>query len=167
MKTPEWKIIRHLPKHLNKGAVERAVHSFVKDTAKYSPGVEPTGFFNSTIQDIAKACVLTHDGVGGDFWAAIGDDGEIYAYALASIVMAIDNRPTYWVTQGWIHTNYRHEYLKKGWKELEKHARANLCRHLINVTDRHAGAYLRMLGKDWHRYTTILKKDLEEENGNK
>jgi len=160
MQTPQWELVRKLPSHLNKGAIEKAVHKFVNDTADYGTGIDAKGFFNQTIQTIAKACILTHDGTGGDFWAAIGEDGEVYAYALGSIVIDIDHRLTYWVTQGWIHPTYRHKYLKEGWKKLEKHARANLCCHIINITDRHSGAYLRLLGKEWHQYATILKKDL-------
>jgi len=49
-----------------------------------------------------------------------------------------------------------------GWERLEEHARKNLCKHIINVTDRHAKAYLKFLGNDWHIYATLLKKDLEE-----
>lgn len=160
MQKPLWKLIRQLPKHLNKEAVDRAVHHFVDDTAKYGQGINPIGLFNSTIQSIARACVLTHDGTGGDFWAAIGDDGEVYAYALASIVIDVDNQLTYWVTQGWVSKEYRHGNLKEGWRQLEEHARNNLCRHIVNVTDRHVGAYLRLLGPEWHIYTTQLKKDL-------
>lgn len=162
MKIPEWKLIRTLPKHLSSNSVERAVQAFVDDTKEYGQGIHPVGLFNSTIQSIARACILTHDGTGGDFWAAIGDDGEIYAYSLAKIVIDIDNRLTYWVTQGWIHPEYRHNYLKMGWKALEAHARQNLCKHIVNVTDRHAKAYLRFLGEDWHTYATLLKKDLED-----
>lgn len=160
MQTPEWKLIRHLPKHLNNKAIEKAVQTFITDTTQYGQGINPIGMFNSTIQSIAQACVLTHDGTGGDFWAAIGDDGEVYAYSLAKILIDIDNTPTYWVTQGWISKQYRHHYLKMGWKALEAHARANLCKHMINVTDRHAKAYLRFLGDEWHTYATLLKKDL-------
>jgi len=162
MRTPQWKLIRNLPPHLKKGAVEKAVNRFIDDIKRHGQGIDPTGLFNSTLQSIAQACILTHDGSGGDFWAAIGDDGEMYAYSLAKIVIDIDNRVTYWVTQGWIHPDYRHKYLKSGWKDLEQHARRNMCKHIINVTDRHAKAYLKLLGDKWHTYATLLKKDLEE-----
>ncbi len=157
---PPWKLIRSLPQHLNNGAVDRAVQSFVEDTEKYGQGINKIGLFNSTMQAVANACVLRHDGTGGDFWASIGDDGEIYAYALGKIVIDIDNRLTYWVTQGWIHPSIRHGNLKRGWGEIEKYARANLCHHLVNITDRNPRAYLRFLGPEWHTYSTILKKDL-------
>jgi len=159
MNTPEWKLYRHLPLHLKKNAVELAIRQFILD-ARLDEKSDYQGLVNRTLLSIVKACVLTHDGSGGDFWAAIGDDGNIYAYALASIVIDVDNSPTYWVTQGWIHPNYRHKYLKEGWNKLEKHARSNLCHHIINVTNRHSGAYLRLLGKEWHPYATLLKKDL-------
>ena len=160
METPKWKLIRNLPIHLNNKAIEKAVHAFVTDTAEYGQGIDATGLFNSTIQAIAQACILTHDGRGGDFWAAIGDDGEIYAYSLAKIVIDIDQRPTYWVTQGWIHPQYRHHHLKMGWVALENYARTNLCKHIVNVTDRNPKVYLRFLGEKWHTYATLLKKDL-------
>jgi len=162
IKTPKWMLIRNLPKHLNKGAIESAVSAFIKDIKKHGQGIDNVGLFNSTMQGIAQACVLRHDGSGGDFWAAIGEDGWVYAYSLAKIVIDVDNRVTYWVTQGWIHPLYRHQYLLEGWKALEAHARKNLCKHMINVTDRHPGAYLKLLGKEWHTYATLLKKDLED-----
>jgi len=161
MEKPLWKLTRFLPKHLNRAAIENAVSQFVMETQKYCPGIDPKGFYNQTISKIAAACIQTHDGSGGDFWAAIGDDGDVYAYALAHIVIDIDNRPTYWVTQGWVHSQYRDGInLKRGWEKLEEYARVNVCSHIINVTDRHAGAYLRVLGKEWHPYATLLKKDL-------
>jgi len=122
------------------------------------------------MQSIANACILHHDGTGGDFWASVGEDGEIYGYALGKVVIDIDNRLTYWVTQGWIDPSIRHGgNLKRGWEDIEKHARANMCCHIINVTDRNSRAYLRLLGPEWHTYSTLLKKDLinigEEKNG--
>jgi len=114
--------------------------------------------FNQTLAAIYNA--TDPKGFGGEFWGAIGEDGELYGYAIASMLLDVDCRLTYWISQGWVSKPYRTgEWIRKGWRTLEQHARTNGCYHIINITNRNARAYLRLLGKGWHHYATMLKKD--------
>lgn len=157
MLKPQLTLWKQLPPNLNKGAIERAVNHFIEDSEAYKTA-NKVGFYNQTINTFV-ASLLHKNPI--DIWMAIGEDGEIYGYSIGQVIIDIDQRPTYWVTQGWIHKNYRDgQNLLEGWTKLEEHARINLCNHLVNVTNRHAGAYLRKLGEGWHEYATLLKKDL-------
>jgi len=155
---PVLTLYKQVPPKLNKDAIERAICEFIKDSRAYETA-DPKGFYNQTINTFVQSLIHKQP---IDIWMAIGEDGEIYGYSIAQIIIDIDQRPTYWVTQGWIHKDYRDgQNLLEGWNKLEEHARINLCSHLVNVTNRHAGAYLRKLGDGWHEYATLLKKDLK------
>ena len=153
--TLEFKLYKKLPKHLKNNEVERAIHTFIKESKSYKTA-NAVGFFNQTLASIYNAL---HG--AGDFWAAIGKDGKIYGYAIASLLLDIDAELTYWISQGWVSKECRDgEWIRRGWGILEKYARDNNCSHIINVTNRNPRVYIRLLGVGWHEYATILKKDL-------
>lgn len=135
--------------------MERAVHEFIEESDVHA---DKEGFFNQTIQSIAEAIIFKIP--GHDFWMA-EREGEVVGYALARIVKDIDNRLCYWVGQGWVHKDFRNgKDIRESWKKLEIHAKKNMCSHIINVTNRKPKVYLRLLGSDWHEYSTLLKKNL-------
>lgn len=153
-KKPSLRLTKELP-ILNPKAVERAVSNFIIEAQVNS---DPEGFFQQTIQSIAEAVFLKVP--GHDFWMA-ERDGEVVGYALARFVKDIDNKLCYWVSQGWVHKDFRNgKHIRESWKKLEAHAKKYMCSHIVNVTNRNPQVYLRLLGEDWEEYATILKKDL-------
>lgn len=154
----EFKIITELPTHLNIGAVERAVKSFVKDSHTEDTYADPTGLYNQTLESIAQAVLFKMD--GRQFWMA-EYEGEVYAYALAHISKDVDNQLCYWITQAWVHPNVRTHKIVKLWKDqLVNEGKRMMCRHIVIPSSRSTKAYLRFLGKGWHKYVELLKVDL-------
>lgn len=143
-----------LPSNLKPGAIERAVKEFLKEVDIYG---EQVGFFNQTIGAIHAAIYQSN----GDFWLAVGEDGEVDAYVLGNVMREVDNRLTYWLSQAWAHPRRRQNgWTKACWQQLRQKAKDYLCKHIVVVSGRGEEAYCRWLGKGWHHYASLLKEDI-------
>lgn len=153
--TPNFRRVDTIPESLQ-GSIQMAVTDFLR-TSHIPKGVDQKGLYQQTLGSISQATFLRQ---GGDFWIATLD-GKLCAYLLARIVVDIDNRLTYWVSQAWVHKDWRRSpEVKLGWQKIRERAKNCLCSHIVIVSSRSTKAYLRWLGKDWTTYATLLKEDL-------
>lgn len=153
MDTSSLELVRgELPK-LNEKAIERAVSSFVSSVDVHGDLV---GFYNQTIKSIYHAI---YNG-NGEFWLA-HEAGEVLGYVMARIAVDVDDQLCYWLSQAWLHPNYRgKKEVKNWWQKIRSHAKQRLCKHIMVISARNNEAYCRWLGKGWHEYATILKEDI-------
>lgn len=143
---PEWAVAQ----------VEAAVKDFIASSHPCE-GVDPTGFYNQTLESIANCTYL---GNGGDFWLGVDSKG-VYGYAICRVVKDVDNRLVYWCSQSWMRKDIRGlDYYKFGMNKIKERAKSLFCAHIVIVSSRNAKAYLRFLGKNWHEYATLLKEDI-------
>jgi hypothetical protein len=148
--------IKVLPQLSNK-AIERAVEQFIEDSRVEN--VDKIGMYNQTIESIAQATIFATNNVN-QFWLA--DDGQdVLAYALAHVSKDIDNQLTYTISQAWVCPNLRTKKIVKVWfQQLQDEAARLMCKHIMLPASRHVKPYLRFLGKGYHVYATLIKKDL-------
>lgn len=156
------KIIKELPKSLKPKAIERAVEQFVFESHCED---DQTGLYNQTLETIAQATFLSQTGAS-QFWLVEDEAGEVAGYAIGSISKDVDNRLCYFLSQAWIAPAYRDGTLYMDClKQIEAYARHHFCKHMIILSSREEKPYLRFLNRmdrGWHRYVTLLKKNLEE-----
>lgn len=152
---PDFQLTTEIPPSLHKGAIERAVTEFVKET-----GVDahPVGFYNQSLQRIARATIFK---MPGEFFWLMHAYGEVSAYALATIQNDIDGRLCYWVSQTWVSPEWRHDpVVKKGYERMKQHAENSFCNHFVIVTSREPKAFCKFLGPKMRPYATIIKQEL-------
>ncbi len=143
-----------LPPTLNHRAIDRAVLEFIKETDVHG---DPMGFFIQTIGSIHAAIYQN----SGDFWLAVGEDGEVDSYVLGHVTKEIDNQLTYWLAQAWVNPRKRGStWVKGNWQKVREKAKAYLCKHIVVVSARGTDAYCRFLGKGYHEYARLLKEDI-------
>jgi len=154
---PEFQRTTEIPPSLHKGAIERAVHAFVVETVT-DEETDPDGFYNQTIQRIAAAVIFKQP--GQEFWL-MHAYGEVSAYALATVQIAIDGRLCYWVAQTWVSPEWRGDpIVKKGFEKMKAYATDIFCAHFVIVTTRDTEAFCRFLGPKMRPYATIIKQEL-------
>lgn len=94
-------------------------------------------------------------------WLDTNADGKVSGYVLTHLSKDVDNKLCYYMTQAWLHPQFRHtSYAKEAISLLKQHAKSLWCKHIIVVSSRNTKAYLRFLGSKWHVYTTLLKEDI-------
>lgn len=148
--------VKALPDTLNPKAIERAVTAFIEQSN--AGHVDKDGYFNQIIENIAS--VLIFQTPGRFFWIA-EEDGEVAAWALTHISKDVDNKLCYWQTDAWVHPKWRGKKVVKQWNALlEEDAKASFCKHILIPSSRGTESYCRFLGKGWHPYVVLLKKDL-------
>jgi hypothetical protein len=152
----ELRRIKELPK-LSHLAIERAVESFIKDSRVKN--VDQVGMFNQTLESIAQATMFSSNNAQ-HFWLA--DNGsDVMAYAIAHITKDIDNRLTYIISQAWVAKELRGKKIVKIWfNQIQEEAKRNLCKHVMFPASRDVKAYLRYLGRDYHTYATLIKREI-------
>ena len=151
---PKIQIINQIPKDLKPRAIERAVMSFVWDS--HVKG-DPLGVFRQTLETIANSTFLNG---AGNVWMAT-NEGEVVVYIIARTVKEIDNKLTYWVSQAWVHKDFRGKpIVKEWWANLKDYAKKHFCEHLVIVSSRNPKAYTRWFGTDMKEYATLMMEDL-------
>ena len=154
----EFRKIFKFPQHLNKGAIERAVEAFVNDSHTLETGAEPQGLYNQTLESMAGILMFNQD--GRQLWMA-DHEGEVFSYAMAHVSKDVDNKLCYWITQAWVSPKCRRHPVVKAWYEqLRAEAKKLFCKHIILPSSRNEKAYIRFLGKKYHKYVTLLKEDI-------
>ena len=150
--------VKEIPATLNPKAIERAVEAFVSQSHSDRVPMDLNGLFNQILENIA-AVLLFHI-PGRNVWIA-EEDGEVIAFALTHVAKDVDNKMCYWMTDSWVAPHWRFKKEVKQWfKQLEDDGVASLCKHLIIPASREPRAYCRFLGKGWHPYVVLLKKDI-------
>lgn len=135
--------------------IDIAVASFVKES-HLDPSIDPVGFYNMTIDVIAKA-VLFGD-KSKDFWVCYDDNGVI-SYSLCNYTIDIDNTLCYQVAQAWVRKDFRgRPIVKDWWKQIRQHAIDTFCKHIVVPSSRGSKVYERFLG--FKPYMVVLKEDL-------
>lgn len=148
--------VKEIPPSLNPKAIERAVAAFVDQSN--AENVDKDGYYNQLIENIASVLIFKTPSVS--FWLA-EEDGEVVAWALTHISKDVDNKLCYWQSDAWVAPQYRGRKLVKQWNALlEEDAKASFCKHILIPSSRGDKAYCRFLGKGWHTYAVLLKKDL-------
>lgn len=148
--------VKELPK-LCPYAIEEAVSRFIEDSK--IQGVDKDGMFNQTIESIAHATMFATNDTN-HFWLAHNGQ-DVLAYVLAHISKDIDNKLTYTISQGWVAPQLRgKKIVKLWWEKIRAEAKQRMCKHIMFPASRHPKAYLRFLGKGYHKYATLLKEDL-------
>ncbi len=154
----EFKKITRLPEGLKPWAIETAVRAFVDDSHSAGTGADADGLYNQTLESIAQCVLFNQD--GRQFWMA-EHEGEVMAYAMCHVSKDVDNSLCYWMTQAWVNPKARgHKIVKTWYGQLTAEAKRLMCRHIIIPSSRNTEAYLRFLGKGWHKYVTLLKEDI-------
>lgn len=152
---PVFELVKGIPKWAVP-QIELAVKDFIA-TSHLPKGVDAQGFYQQTLGAIANATML---GGSGDFWLGT-IDGKVWAYCLSRVVCDIDNKLTYWVSQAWVHQDWRRTpFVKEAWGTVRERAKNCFCSHFIVVSSRSTKAYLRWLGANWNVYATLLKEDI-------
>lgn len=148
--------VKEIPSTLNPKAIDRAVAAFIEQS--HADNVDKDGYYNQIIENIAA--VILFQTPGRYFWLA-EDGGEVVAWALTHISKDVDNVLCYWQTDAWVDPKWRRKPEVKQWKQLlEDHAKESFCKHILIPSSRGSKAYCRFLGKGWHPYVVLLKKDL-------
>lgn len=154
----EFKVIKSMPKGMKSKAIEKAVRAFVKDSHTKESGANPEGLYQQTLESIAQAVMFGVD--GKQFWMA-EHEGEVMAYAMCHVSKDIDNSLCYWMTQAWVNPKARgHKIVKIWFNQLRDEGKRLMCKHIVIPSSRGTEAYLRFLGKGWHKYVTLLKEDI-------
>lgn len=139
-------------------AIEDAVGAFVLDSHALDVPMDPDGLFNQLVENVAAVIIFKTP--GRYCWIA-EDDGEVVGWALTHVAKDVDNSLCYWMTDAYVAPKWRGKPEVKEWfKALEADATANFCKHVIIPSSRNTEAYCRFLGKGWHPYVVLLKKDL-------
>lgn len=150
--------VKEVPATLNPKAIERAVDAFVKQSRADEVPIDLDGLYNQIIENIA-ATLLFHT-PGRNVWIA-EENGEVIAWALTHVAKDVDNNLCYWMTDSWVAPHWRFKPEVKQWfRQMEDDGKASFCRHLIIPSSREPKAYCRFLGKGWHPYVVLLKKDI-------
>lgn len=151
--------LNELPKTLNKGAVDRALDSFIHDSHMLSEGVNEQGA-RQGLCDAVAASVIFKNSPDSFVWLA-EEGGEVAAFALSHIRPGVDNAPCYWMTHAWVAKPHRFKpYVKDWFRGMKEDAKALNCAHILIPSSRGSRAYCRFLGGGFHEYLTILKEDI-------
>lgn len=152
----QFRKVKDLPSELKTGAIEKAVFEFIAETPLKA---DPNGLFKQTIRTIASATFL---GGQNDFWLAWNEEGDVLGYLIGQTVVDVDDSLTYWITQAWVSPRLRSSgAVKDAFRLVCEDAKSRFCRHIVVVSGRkNDAAYCRFLGNGWHKYATLLKKDI-------
>ncbi len=151
--------LKELPPSLNKGAVDRALESFIRDSHVLTDGVDAVGVLQQ-LRDNVAASILFKNSPESFVWAA-EENGEVAAWAMTQKRLGIDNTQCYWMTNAWVAKHHRRQpYVKDWFQALKDDAKAQGCAHILIPSSRNSKAYCRFLGGGFHEYLTILKEDI-------
>jgi predicted N-acetyltransferase YhbS len=151
----QFKQINKLPKKSIQKSIEEAVVSFVKDSRVEN--VDDKGFYQQTLNVIADSII--NNGTR-QFWLAT-HESEVITYVLTHVSIDVDNTKCFWITQAWVNPKARGHKIIKIWRDkLFEEAKKLGCKHVLVPSSRGEKAYCRFLGEGWHKYVTLLKKDL-------
>lgn len=155
---PPFRKINDIPSTLKPKAIENAVDAFIRESHSTDVPLDANGLYTQLIENIAGIVVFKIP--SRYFWMA-EEDGEVIAFALTHVAKDVDNSLCYWQTVAWVHPRWRGKPVVKEWnRQLEEDAKANFCKHILIPSSRNTEAYCRFLGKGWHPYLVLLKKDL-------
>jgi hypothetical protein len=154
----EFKVVREmLNKKLIK-SVEKSVSKFVKESNPDNTPCNEDGYKAQTLLSIAQS-ILGND-QHHQFWLAEYHN-EVLAYSLCHVSLDVDNTLCFWITQTFVNPKVRRHPIIKMWRQqLYDEALRLGCKHIIIPSSRNNDAYIRWLGKGWHPYVTLLKKDI-------
>jgi len=153
-------IITTVPISLNPGAIERAVSQFVEDTSTPKIPLDKDGLFNQLLGYI-HGIIMLRNTPHAQVWLKEDEDGEVGALALSNFTTHVDNKLSLWLSMAWVRRTHRFTSKPKEWfKQMEDFGRASGAKHLLIPSVRGSKGYLRFVGKDWHQYEVILKRDI-------
>jgi len=153
-------IITTVPITLNPGAIERAIAHFVADTSNPKIPLNKDGLYNQLVSYI-YSCIVAKNNPNNNVWIKEDDDHEIGALALTNFTIHVDNQLCLWLSAAWVRKQHRFTSKPKEWfHQLEAFGKTSGAKHLLIPSIRGSKGYLRFVGKDWHQYEVILKKDL-------
>lgn len=151
-----FRVVKEIPQGLTP-LIEGAVKGFMNDSNLDIEQIDPSGFYNATLESIANSTYLNG---GGEFWLGNTDD-ELFIYILAGVATDIDGRLAYHVYQAWVREDYRGKQIVKNWWEaVRARAKQLMCKHLIVHSSRGYKAYERFLGHGMKHYACLLKESL-------
>lgn len=151
----EFKKLTKFPKKPIQIAIEQAVKQFIKDSRIEK--VNEEGFYNQTLAVIVESI---NNPESRQFWLVIHDN-KVLTYVLSHVSIDVDNSKCFWITQAWVSPEARGHKIIKIWRDkLYTEAKKLGCKHILVPSSRGEKAYCRFLGDGWHKYVTLLKKDL-------
>jgi GNAT superfamily N-acetyltransferase len=154
----EYKKITTLPNKEVIKSIESCVRRFVTESNPDNTPCDEQGYYDQTLKSIAETilCGSEHH----QFWLAEYDN-EVLAYSICHVSLDVDNTYCYWITQTFVNPKVRRNKIIKIWRQqLYDEAKKLGCKHIIIPSSRNDKAYCRWLGEGWHRYVTLLKKDI-------
>lgn len=155
-----FQIATSVPVELKPGAIERAVEQFVEDTSDPKIPLDKVGLYYQMVSFIG-GCLVTRNIQNAQVWLKCDGDGEVGAFALSNFDIHVDNKLTLWLSAAWVRKGHRFTPKPKEWfRQLEAFGKASGAKHLLIPSVRGSKGYLRFVGKDWHQFEVILKKDL-------
>ncbi len=151
--------INEIPKGLNNGAIDRGIQAFVLDS-RLDPEITDLRGLKQQLTDVF-ASVLLFKTAGPTFIWMAEDGGEVMGWSICRVSKDVDNSLCYWMTDAWVHpTMRRHPEVRHWYNQMRDDAKALMCKHILVPSSRNTKAYLRYLGKNWHKYIEILKEDI-------
>ena len=150
--------VNEVPATLKPKAIETAIAAFVREGNPSGVPLNADGLFNQLVENVASVVIFK---APGRFCWIAEDEGEVVGWALTHVAKDVDNSLCYWMTDAYVSPKWRRKPEVKEWfKAMEADAAANFCKHVIIPSSRNTEAYCRFLGKGWHPYVVLLKKDL-------
>lgn len=155
----DLQIVQQLPNDLKPEAIDKAVKDFISDTEiDVNFKLDRNGFYHQTLEAIASSTYFKTP--GRFFWLA-WHDGEVLAYCLSNVGRDVDGKLTYHLEQAWVRKDVRrHPIVKQWYEKFREHAKQLMCKHITVTSCRNNEAYLRFLGKNWHKFYAVLKEDI-------
>lgn len=151
--------INEIPKSLNNGAIDRAIKSFILDS-RIDPAHTNINGLQQQLTDVIANILIFKNAPQNIMWLA-ENDGEVIAWVLCHVSKDVDNQLCYWMTDAWVDKSTRsHPIVKQWYQLLREDAKRLMCKHILIPSSRNTKAYLRYLGKGWHKYLEILKEDI-------
>lgn len=156
----DFKIVTNLPVTLNPGAVERAIRQFVLDIEDTKVPRDNEGLSIQLLTFIGN-CLIAKTLPHANIWIAEDNDKEVAAFALTQFDINVDNKLSLWLSTAWVRRTHRFTNKPKEWfHQMEDFGKAAGAKHLLIPSARGSRGYLRFVGKSWHEYEVILKRDL-------
>ncbi len=151
--------INEIPKTLNVGAIDRAIHKFVSDS-RINPAHTNIPGLIQQLTDVIAGIIIFKNLPQNILWLA-EKDGEVAAWVICHVSKDVDNSLCYWMTDAWVDKSLRGNKEVKQWYQLlREDAKHFMCKHILIPSSRNTKAYLRFLGHNWHKYLEILKEDI-------
>lgn len=139
--------------------LEHCVDDYIHTCKVEKCGVTPEGFKKQVLKAIGNS--LDPRLPQAHCWLVLDDSGKVAGFSLTHFDVMVDDRLTYWMSDGWVREDLRNSHYVKEWvKEIRNFGVVSGASHILFPCSRAARAWQMFLGRKFKKYVTILKEDL-------